>query len=268
MVRDYIQLARHLSRPLAVEPATLSIFMDYLASRHSSGVTNVAAPIKGEEKCAGVTVGSAIGADGKEIGTMLISGVLTPRITMSAACGESFVSTNDAILEFNTLASKYSTIFLQVDSPGGSVTAVSELASAIKNSAAYVVGFTDTVAASGGYWILSACDEVVSTPSALVGSIGVYIPIMKRKDNPFSEVHYFSAGSKKLFGAQDVALSQEESDYFQNSVNSTYEIFTSEVAKFRGKSVEEIKNTEAGVYDGREALGLLVDRLVNNIMEV
>jgi signal peptide peptidase SppA len=187
---------------------------------------------------------------------------------MNAACGEAFVSTNDAIQSFKALSTKYSTIFLQVDSPGGSVTGVEELAKTIRESSSHVIGFTDTCAASGGYWVLAACDEVVATPSALVGSIGVYIPVMKNKENPFASVHYYSAGSKKLFGAPDVELSEAESTYFQESVDSTYELFCTAVATYRNKTVEEIKATEAGVFDGRETVGLLVDRIVNDITEV
>jgi ClpP class serine protease len=199
---------------------------------------------------------------------MELSGVLTPRFNASAMCGASnFVSTNDAILNYLDLADKFDKILLHVDSQGGAAIGVMEFADAIRNSSAYVVGFTDTVAASGGYWILSACDEVVATPSAVVGSIGVYSAVTK-KESSTMKTHYFSAGAKKLYGAKDTPLSDAEASHFQTSVDRMYEQFTSAVALNRGLPVEAIKATEAGTFAASEVVGLLVDRIVNNITEV
>ena len=68
-------------------------------------------------------------------------------------------------------------ILLDINSPGGSVGAVQELYSEIlrirkTKHIPFVASFGD-VAASGGYYIASACDKIVAHPGTLTGSIGV-----------------------------------------------------------------------------------------------
>ncbi len=68
-------------------------------------------------------------------------------------------------------------IILTFDSPGGQVSGVNELANMIANreQTKPVVAYVGTMAASGGYWIASACDEIVIDATADVGSIGCVV---------------------------------------------------------------------------------------------
>lgn len=258
---NLINIAHLLSQPLVVHPDTLTSIMAYLDQRASGEAKS--SSLEGQDVAEGCKISELNG-----VGIMQISGVLTPRMSLGASCGE-FVSTTAAHEQFLALSQRYSEILLIIDSPGGAITGVPEFAESIRNSTAKVTGFTNSVAASGGYWLLSACHEVVATPSASLGNIGAYIALTKNKqENRYEAVHYFSAGAKKLYGARDIELTDAEASHFQSSVDGAYEWFTSSVATYRGKSVEEIKATEAGTYDGRDAVGLLVDRVVNNIMEV
>ena len=62
-----------------------------------------------------------------------------------------------------------------VDSPGGTVAGTPETANLVRQAAQTkrVVAVVDTLCASAAYWIASQANEIVMTPSAEVGSIGV-----------------------------------------------------------------------------------------------
>lgn len=78
---------------------------------------------------------------------------------------------DDALAEPNT-----DTVLIEVDSPGGAAAGVQELAAKVRAGRAKkkIIAHVNALAASGAYWIASAAGEVVATPSADVGSIGVF----------------------------------------------------------------------------------------------
>lgn len=68
-------------------------------------------------------------------------------------------------------------VALSISSPGGAPTQSALVADRIRGLAAEhevpVIAFCEDVAASGGYWLACAADEIVAHPTSLVGSIGV-----------------------------------------------------------------------------------------------
>lgn len=107
-------------------------------------------------------------------GLLVINGPIIPRATaFSKASG--IVSIDKLTKDFKALEAdeKIKEIQLLIDSPGGSITGISDFAQLIKASdkptAAFVVG----EAASAAYWVASAADRIISTDTGLVGSIGV-----------------------------------------------------------------------------------------------
>ena len=68
-------------------------------------------------------------------------------------------------------------VALEVNSPGGSPVQSSLIGARIRRLAAEkdvpVIAFVEDVAASGGYWLAAAADEIYADPSSVVGSIGV-----------------------------------------------------------------------------------------------
>lgn len=68
-------------------------------------------------------------------------------------------------------------VALAINSPGGSPTQSALVADRIRGLAAEhdvrVLAFCEDVAASGGYWLACAADEIVAHATSLVGSIGV-----------------------------------------------------------------------------------------------
>ncbi|MEL6316245.1 MAG: S49 family peptidase, partial [Pseudomonadota bacterium] len=66
-------------------------------------------------------------------------------------------------------------IVLDIDSAGGTVDGVPEAAAQIRASKKPITAVANTEALSAAYWIASAADELVVTPSGKVGSVGVYM---------------------------------------------------------------------------------------------
>ena len=62
-------------------------------------------------------------------------------------------------------------ILLDIDSPGGSVEMVAEAAAMIAAAPKSVTAIANTMAGSAAYYLASQADEVVVTPSGMVGSI-------------------------------------------------------------------------------------------------
>ncbi|MBU2514527.1 S49 family peptidase [bacterium] len=138
---------------------------------------------------------------------------------------------------------KVKRIVFRIDSPGGSITAVGEFARMIyaargkKKIIAYVQGS----ASSAGYWIASACSEIIINPSALVGSIGVIMPLTsnkkKREQEGYEDFAIVSSQSpdKNL----DVTKAEDRAK-LQKIVNDSAQVFVSDVAEFRGTTVENV----------------------------
>lgn len=93
-----------------------------------------------------------------------------PRAVISSA-------SMDKVLERAFAPERLSAVALLVNSPGGSPTQSALVADRIRSLAAErsvpVLAFCEDVAASGGYWLACAADEIHAHPTSLVGSIGV-----------------------------------------------------------------------------------------------
>lgn len=83
----------------------------------------------------------------------------------------------DKVLERAFAPPTLAAVALLVNSPGGSATQSALVADRIRGLAAEkdvpVLAFCEDVAASGGYWLACAADEIYAHPTSIVGSIGV-----------------------------------------------------------------------------------------------
>ncbi len=88
---------------------------------------------------------------------------------------------NDAsigpVLEKAFSRGKPKAVALEINSPGGSPVQSALIGARIRRLADRnkipVIAFVEDVAASGGYWLAAAADEIYADPSSIVGSIGV-----------------------------------------------------------------------------------------------
>lgn len=81
------------------------------------------------------------------------------------------------VLEKAFSKGKPAAVALVVNSPGGSPVQSSLIGARIRRLSEEkkipVIAFVEDVAASGGYWLAAAADEIYADPSSVVGSIGV-----------------------------------------------------------------------------------------------
>ena len=68
-------------------------------------------------------------------------------------------------------------VCLAINSPGGTVTGVEEIANQVRSMSKPTMAYTEGEMCSAAYWIASQSDAVFATPSARVGSIGVLLPM-------------------------------------------------------------------------------------------
>lgn len=143
------------------------------------------------------------------------------------------------------------TIVLDVNSPGGTVAGTPELAAKIRaaRSAKQVVAQVSYQAASAAYWIASQADEVVVSPSAEVGSIGVIAMhedvSAKAKADGYAPT-FITAGKYKAEAHPFAPLSEEARAEIQSKVDAAYEQFVGDVAKGRGVPVATARGAKFG----------------------
>ena len=140
-----------------------------------------------------------------------------------------------------------STVVLDVDSPGGTVDGIPELAAEVRALAEkkQVVAMANSLMASGAYWVASQADEIVAAPEALVGSIGVFTvhqDFSKFMDQAGVKTTYISAGKYKVEGNPAEPLSRDATDHLQSLVDSAYQLFVSDVAHGRGVSPAAVRS--------------------------
>jgi capsid assembly protease len=138
-------------------------------------------------------------------------------------------------------------IVLDVDSPGGSVDGVDELATEIfqARDSKSIYAVANTLAASAAYWIASAAHEVIVSPSSEVGSIGV---LAAHQD--FSEFDkktgikttLVSAGKFKTEGNEFEPLADDARAALQSRVDEYYGMFTKAVGRNRGVTASAVRD--------------------------
>ncbi len=162
-------------------------------------------------------------------------------------------------------------VVLRVDSPGGSAFASeiirSELAR-LKRAGKPLVVSMGSVAASGGYWIATAADEIWASESTITGSIGIYglYPAFNQSFDKLG-INTDGIGTTQLAGAFSVGreLPELAGNVIQLNLEDGYNRFIRLVAEARGMTLEEVDSIARGrVWAGQDALDLgLVDSLGN-----
>jgi len=165
--------------------------------------------------------------------------------------------------------SRVKAIVLEIDSPGGEVTASDAIYSAVVRARARkpVVVYMDSLAASGGYYISCGGKFLMANETTITGSIGVIIQTLNY-EQLFNKVGLasvvFKSGKFKdmLNGARPIT--PEERELVQNFIMKTYDKFLGVVAKERKLPADLLRNTIADgrILSGKEALeNKLIDGL-------
>jgi len=160
-------------------------------------------------------------------------------------------------------------VVLRVDSPGGSMFASEQIlreVQSLRKAGKPVVVSMSTYAASGGYYISAAANQIFASPTTLTGSIGVFsvVPTFQRTLEKLG-VKVDGLGTSPLAGTmrQDRALGASAKQILQTSVDHAYAEFLRRVGDGRKKTVEDVDKIAQGrVWSGVDAQRIgLVDHL-------
>lgn len=202
--------------------------------------------------------------DGARLGSNDKIAIITLRGLISSSLpgnvGDSMVDDMRYALEQAREDGKVRAVVLEIDSPGGEVTASDVIYDAVVRTRAVkpVIVYMDSVAASGGYYVACGGKYIMANETTITGSIGVIIQTLNY-EQLFNKVGLasvvFKSGKFKdmLNGARPIT--PEEREYVQGFVMSTYEKFLGIVAKERNLPADGLRTTIADgrILSGRDA---------------
>lgn len=205
-----------------------------------------------------------------KVAVLPVYGVVAPRMTMmtrmSGGTAAEELGNNIVALAADP---SVSAIVLDVDSPGGAATGIPELAAKIRAAAEQkrIIAMVNHLAASAAYWIASQASEIVSSPSGEVGSIGVYMVHFDESEmyaDAGIKPTIVRAGKYKAEGNPFEPLGDEAKAAMQATIDDWYSQFVGAVAKGRGVSAKEVRDSygQGRVVSSTQALKSgMIDRI-------
>ena len=135
-------------------------------------------------------------------------------------------------------------ILITLDSPGGLATGVPEVASLVMQARELkpVIAYADGLTASAAYWIASQADAIYATPSAQVGSIGVYLSLLdvsRMAEMEGVRVELFKSGKHKGMGMPGTGLTDEQRGMLQARVEALGVKFRESVNTGRARTISD-----------------------------
>ncbi|MEK9505151.1 phage major capsid protein [Gaopeijia maritima] len=250
IIRDPERLIRALAgQPWAILPQKAREIVEFLELR-ADGVERSASELEaitGRQRKETMAAGAGVAI-------LPLFGVIAQRVSGLAessggASLERFCRNFDDCLANEDIG----TIVLQVDSPGGSVDGIAEAASRIHSARGQkrVIAVADPLMASAAYWIGSAADEVVVSPSGQVGSIGViavHSEWSRYAEEAGLTTTVFKAGRFKGEGNPHEPLTDDARAHIQETIEDYMGMFVDAVALHRGVSAEDVRS---GMGEGR-----------------
>ena len=203
---------------------------------------------------------------GDAVGVIVASGEITDGSAGPGAIGGN--STSNQIRRARE-DEQIKAVVLRVDSPGGSAFASELIRRELELTRAAgkpVIVSMGNVAASGGYWMSMAADEVIADPSTITGSIGVFA-ILPTAEKVVDKLGVHTAGTTTTWLADAYnplrPLDPRFRQLVQSSVGHIYSEFTTRAAAARKTTPEKIDAVGQGrVWTGEQAKERgLVDRM-------
>jgi protease IV len=160
-------------------------------------------------------------------------------------------------------------VVLRINSPGGTVAATQEIFEKLmklrKKNIVLVASMAE-IAASGGYYIASACNYIMANYGTITGSIGViaFSPNLKRLFEKFGiQMNVIKSGKYKDLLASHRDMTPEERSLIQEMIDLSYNKFLRDVALGRNMNQDDIKPVADGrVMNGETALkNKLIDQI-------
>ena len=244
-MKRHLLVAEFLATPWALQRERLTAFAGVMG-RWASGAE--------AESGAAVKKSTPAAARAGAISVLPLHGVIVQRANLATEyCGGTSTQQFSGLLRDAMADDTVSHLLIDIDSPGGSVYGVAELADEIRAAGAIkpIVGIANSLAASAAYWLGSACGELYVTPGGEVGSIGVWQAHedwSKAMEQDGIDVTLISAGKFKVEGNPYQPLDDEARAFMQSRVDDYYTDFTQAVARGRKVSVTHVRD---GMGQGR-----------------
>ncbi len=252
-----ILISEFLTTPWALMPERLAAFAGVLARWHAGEPKAMDDDqITESREVRAARRQAAAGPGGGAIAVIPLYGVITQRgnqvddISGPGSCStQLFASAFRDCMADETIGS----ILIDIDSPGGSVYGVGELADEIQGARGKknVAAIANSLCASAAYWVGCAANELYVTPGGEVGSIGVWSAhedYSKYLDQQGIKTTLISAGKYKTEGNPYGPMDAEAMAFMQSRINDYYGAFTKAVAKGRGVPIAQVRD---GMGQGR-----------------
>jgi protease-4 len=273
---DYLAAltAGHIPNTTLAENAQAMGLVDHIGTRLDFGqhVAQIAGdadkPVPGDYKKIALfdwIAANPVSTSGDAIGVLTVAGdIVDGKAPAGTAGGTSIADALGKAVAKGDLKA----LVVRVDSPGGSVTASDRIRSAILTAKARglpVVVSMGSVAASGGYWVSTAGDEIFADPDTITGSIGVF-GIIPTFENSLGKIGLSAdgVGATPLSGQPDVlrGTTPAVDTLIQTGINQIYARFTGIVAQARHLPVNQVDEIAQGrVWDAVTARKIgLVDK--------
>ncbi len=170
------------------------------------------------------------------------------------------------------LESECKAVVLRINSPGGDFAGSLETSKHLRALAAKagkkLIAFTDTRALSAGYALAIAASEIIITPSAFVGSVGVWAPLVDETEADRAKglnIRIVPSGTKKAARNPHVGMTDETVADLQIEVDAMAAMFFGAVSDARKITVKQVESLQGGEVFGEGAVkAQLADRVVLN----
>lgn len=204
------------------------------------------------------------------IGIVNVSGTIMPNDSSSSLFGTAGYDHNYLMNSVDEMMNDDLNvgIFLNLDTPGGTVYEADELYLKLmeykETTGRPIYAYMNSYAASGGYYLAMAADEIYANRNTVTGSIGVIVSTYDMsglyEKLGIKEVN-IASGENKSMGSTGTAMTEEQLAIYQAYVDETYEQFVDVIEKGRGMDEATVKSLADGrIYTAQQALELnLID---------
>ncbi|MCD6229284.1 MAG: signal peptide peptidase SppA [Candidatus Diapherotrites archaeon] len=143
-------------------------------------------------------------------------------------------------------------IFLDINTPGGSVVASSRIEKKISSVEKPVVVWMDESATSGGYYVASAADYIYADENTITGSIGVISSFMNMEElfrTIGVKMNVMTSGEHKAMGSPYTTMTDKENQMFQEVLDEMHKNFKERILANRNGKIS--RETVEEIADGR-----------------
>lgn len=210
----------------------------------------------------------------KNTAILYVNGIIAPKINLlddlSGPGGTSAQLLMDDFIEIRN--SGFENCLLRVNSPGGNVELIKELAGTIFDARRNmnIIAFVEGKAASGAQWIVGAAHKTyISSETVITGSVGVYITHVDKTEKNKKEglnIEDIAAGEYKIMDSSNQPLTSKGREYIQAQAEKINTVFASDLSKMRNIPMDNIFETVANgkLFIGDEGIGVgLVDGIMS-----